>query len=429
MKKLRQLLILFLVLILFTSAGYIISKSSHHNLNASENTTSNATEETLTSNAKQYNLIQKITLSQTSMSITKGKKAIIKADIKYGNNPDLENESFEWKSKNNDIATVNHKGVIKTKKVGKTYIICSNLSGNIKVRCKITVREPYNKVTSMKLTTSHIQLGRNHKRIIKPIVKYGNSKYSNEPIIWTSSDNKIASVKNGVIKGKKNGSTYIKAKAKYTNKAVRLKVTVKNTKYIAFTFDDGPGDYTDKLLDALEKYHSKATFFVLGNRVNTYKKQLKREYDLGMEVGSHTWAHKNLNAISKSAVKNEIFKARDAIEKIIGQNPTVLRPPYGNFNKTVAKNAGVPMIYWSVDTEDWKHKNVKYVSKYIVKHARDGEIVLLHDIHPTSVYGFIKALPELKKKGFELVTVSELYNIYGKKMKKGIMYYGPNSNR
>lgn len=429
MKKLRQLLILFLVLILFTSAGYIISKSSHHNLNASENTTSNATEETLTSNAKQYNLIQKITLSQTSMSITKGKKAIIKADIKYGNNPDLENESFEWKSKNNDIATVNHKGVIKTKKVGKTYIICSNLSGNIKVRCKITVREPYNKVTSMKLTTSHIQLGRNHKRIIKPIIKYGNSKYSNEPIIWTSSDNKIASVKNGVVKGKKNGSTYIKAKAKYTNKAVRLKVTVKNTKYIAFTFDDGPGDYTDKLLDALEKYHSKATFFVLGNRVNTYKKQLKREYDLGMEVGSHTWAHKNLNAISKSAVKNEIFKARDAIEKIIGQNPTVLRPPYGNFNKTVAKNAGVPMIYWSVDTEDWKHKNVKYVSKYIVKHARDGEIVLLHDIHPTSVYGFIKAIPELKKKGFELVTVSELYNIYGKKMKKGIMYYGPNSNR
>lgn len=429
MKKLRQLLILFLVLILFTSAGYIISKSSHHNLNASENTTSNATEETLTSNAKQYNLIQKITLSQTSMSITKGKKAIIKADIKYGNNPDLENESFEWKSKNNDIATVNHKGVIKTKKVGKTYIICSNLSGNIKVRCKITVREPYNKVTSMKLTTSHIQLGRNHKRIIKPIIKYGNSKYSNEPIIWTSSNNKIASVKNGVIKGKKNGSTYIKAKAKYTNKAVRLKVTVKNTKYIAFTFDDGPGDYTDKLLDALEKYHSKATFFVLGNRVNTYKKQLKREYDLGMEVGSHTWAHKNLNAISKSAVKSEIFKARDAIEKIIGQNPTVLRPPYGNFNKTVAKNAGVPMIYWSVDTEDWKHKNVKYVSKYIVKHARDGEIVLLHDIHPTSVDGFIKALPELKKKGFELVTVSELYNIYGKKMKKGIMYYGPNSNR
>lgn len=429
MKKLRQLLILFLVLILFTSAGYIISKSSHHNLNASENTTSNATEETLTSNAKQYNLIQKITLSQTSMSITKGKKAIIKADIKYGNNPDLENESFEWKSKNNDIATVNHKGVIKTKKVGKTYIICSNLSGNIKVRCKITVREPYNKVTSMKLTTSHIQLGRNHKRTIKPIIKYGNSKYSNEPIIWTSSNNKIASVKNGVIKGKKNGSTYIQAKAKYSNKAVRLKVTVKNTKYIAFTFDDGPGDYTDKLLDALEKYHSKATFFVLGNRVNTYKKQLKREYDLGMEVGSHTWAHKNLNAISKSAVKNEIFKARDAIEKIIGQNPTVLRPPYGNFNKTVAKNAGVPMIYWSVDTEDWKHKNVKYVSKYIVKHARDGEIVLLHDIHPTSVDGFIKALPELKKKGFELVTVSELYNIYGKKMKKGIMYYGPNSNR
>ena len=84
-----------------------------------------------------------------------------------------------------------------------------------------------------------------------------------------------------------------------------------------------------------------------------------------MEVGSHTWAHKNLNVISKNDVKSEIFKARDAVKNIIGEFPTLLRPPYGNFNKTVSKNAGVPMIYWSVDTEDWKHKNVKYISKYI----------------------------------------------------------------
>ena len=83
------------------------------------------------------------------------------------------------------------------------------------------------------------------------------------------------------------------------------------------------------------------------------------------------------------------------------------------------------MIYWSVDTEDWKHRNVKYIKNYVINHAGDGQIILLHDIHPTSVNGFITALPELRKKGYELVTVSELYKIKGKTMKNGIMYFGP----
>lgn len=167
----------------------------------------------------------------------------------------------------------------------------------------------------------------------------------------------------------------------------------------------------------------------MGNRVNAYKKQLKHAFDLGMEIGSHTWAHKNLILLPKSGVKSEILKARNTIRNVIGENPTVLRPPYGNSNQTVSKYAGVPMIYWSVDTEDWKHKNVKYISQYIIKHARDGEIILLHDIHQTSVNGFIKALPTLRKQGFELVTVSELYAIKGKKLKKGVMYYSPNKDR
>lgn len=429
MKKQKQILIYLLALTLSVCTGFFISKSSHHRLSASEYQTT-TTEENKATEALKYNFISKITLTQNSISIIKGKKGIVKAKLTYGKNTDLENEPFEWKSKNPDIATVNKDGIITAKKAGKTYMICSGVSGKVKVRCKVTVREPYNKVTSMKLSSSHIQLGKNDTRTLKIDIKYGNQvKYSNEPISWTSTNNKIATVKNGVVKGKKNGTAFIKIKSKYTNKVARCKVTVKKTKYIAFTFDDGPGDYTDKLLNALDKYHSKATFFVLGNRINTYKKQLTHAYQLGMEIGSHTWAHKNLILLKKPEVKSEITKTRDAVKKIIGEEPTVLRPPYGNFNKTVAKNAGVPMIYWSVDTEDWKHKNVKYVSKYILKHAKDSEIILLHDIHPTSVDGFIKALPTLRKKGFELVTVSELYEIKGKALKKGVMYYGPNRDK
>ena len=148
-----------------------------------------------------------------------------------------------------------------------------------------------------------------------------------------------------------------------------------------------------------------------------------------MEISSHTYSHQNLKTLSKKKIKSEIFKTRDAVKKVTGNAPTLLRPPYGNYNSTVSKNAGVPMIYWSVDTEDWKHRNANYISKYIVSHAGDGEIVLLHDIHPTSVDGFIKALPKLRKKGYELVTVSELYAIKGKTLKKGVMYFGPNRDK
>lgn len=426
----KKLFIYIFVVVLFINSASIVSTYSHHRLNASETQTSNVTNKNNKTDSQKFNFITKITLSQKSISVTKGKKSVIKASISYDKNTDLEKESVVWTSKNTNIATVSKSGVINAKNSGKTYIICSSKSGNVKVRCKVVVRKPYNKISSIKLNNSHLQLGKNDVRTLKANIKYKTSKnYDNEPVFWTSSNNRIATVKNGVVKGKKNGTAYIKIKSKYTNKVARCKVTVKKTKYIAFTFDDGPGEYTDKLINALDKYHGKATFFVLGNRVNSYKKQLIHAYDLGMEIGSHTWAHKNLKLLRAREVKSEIDKTRTAIKKIIGTEPTVLRPPYGNYNKIVSKYAGVPMIYWSVDTQDWKYRNVKYVSKYIIKHAKDGEIVLLHDIHSTSVNGFIKALPSLRKKGYELVTVSELYEIKGKKMKKGKMYFGPNRDK
>lgn len=288
----------------------------------------------------------------------------------------------------------------------------------------------YNFVKSIKLDKTQIRLNKGDKRTLTPIIKYKTrKKYAFEPVTWTSSNTKIATVnKQGVVKGKSKGTAYITLKSDLTNKSVRCKVIVKKTKYVAFTFDDGPGIYTHKLLHNLEKYHSQATFFVLGNRVKKYKDELKREYRLGMEIGSHTYSHKNLKNLSNSAITKEITKTNNAVKNIINQKPSLLRPPYGNYNKTVKSNAGVPMVYWTVDTLDWKYKKTKYVRNKILKNTKDGDIVLLHDIHKTSVNGFIKALPKLRKKGFELVTVSELYEIKGKKLKKGVMHYGPKND-
>ena len=262
---------------------------------------------------------------------------------------------------------------------------------------------------------------------MEPAIKFtGNKTYTTEPIEWGSSNNTIAKVSSkGVVKGVANGTTYITIKSKFSGKKATAKLIVTPTKYIAFTFDDGPGQYTKKLVDALKKYDSKATFFALGRSVAKYKDMLKYAHANGMEIGTHTYNHKNLKKCSKSTIKNEIKTGKDIIKDTIGIYPTLLRPPYGNYNKTVSKNAGVPMIYWSVDTLDWKHKKTKYVTKSILRQSKGWDIVLLHDIHKTSVEGFIKALPKLKKNNYELVTVSELYQIYGKKLKAGTMYYGP----
>lgn len=418
--KFKKIIATSLVFILSLTVGFSVANQSRKILHADEvkKTTAN------------YNSITSIKLNKASLTISGGKKSVITASVTYGKDTSLSNEPYNWTSKDSGVATVDKTGKIKAVKPGETYIICSSQSGNVKARCKVSVHAPYNTIKSIKLSSSELQLDKKGKRKLTPIISYGKkTQYAAEPLLWSSSNNKIVTVKNGVLKGKKNGTAYISVKSKYTNKSAKCKVIVKNVKYIAITFDDGPGEYTDKLLNALEKNHSKATFFVLGNRANAYKKQLKREAQLGMEIGSHTYSHQNLKTLSKKKIKSEIFKTRDAVKKVTGSAPTLLRPPYGNYNSTVSKNAGVPMIYWSVDTEDWKHRNANYISKYIVSHAGDGEIVLLHDIHPTSVDGFIKALPKLRKKGYELVTVSELYAIKGKNLKKGVMYFGPNRDK
>lgn len=416
-----------LVFVMFICIGYYSSVNIHNILHADEGTSTPSTD---VSNPT-ISAITSIKLSEKSISITQSKKGILKATIKYDKNTSLPKETVLWKSNNTSVATVNKKGIVKAINSGTTYIICMSKSGDVKARCKVVVRAPYNKIKSIKFTQKEIKINVYNKRTLVPSIQYGpNTKYKKEPVVWSSTDNKILTVRNGTIKAKQKGTVYVKVKSKYTNKTAKCKVTVtKKLKYIAFTFDDGPGDYTDKLLNALEKNHSKATFFVLGNRAKVYQKQLKREFHLGMEIGSHTWSHQNLNAISKKQIKSEIFKARDAIKSVTGQKPTLLRPPYGNYNPTVSKNAEVPMIYWSVDTEDWKHRDAQYICNYIMSHAHDGEIILLHDIHPTSVDGFIKALPKLRKKGFELVTVSDLYSIKGKKLKNGVMHFGPNNDK
>ena len=198
----------------------------------------------------------------------------------------------------------------------------------------------------------------------------------------------------------------------------------KDKKLIAITFDDGPAGAasTGKLLDNLDKYDARVTFFVVGNRVANYASTLKREYEMGNQVASHSYTHANLAKLSASGIKDELDKTNAAIKKIIGVEPTCVRPPYGSINDTVKKTANMHIITWSIDTLDWKNKNADTVCNNIVSKAFDGAIVLLHDLYPTSVDGALKAMNILKDQGYAFVTVEEMAKLRGVEMNNTKVY-------
>ena len=197
----------------------------------------------------------------------------------------------------------------------------------------------------------------------------------------------------------------------------------KGKKLIALTFDDGPSYNTSKLLDGLKSRDARVTFFVLGSRVNEYQDTIKRAYEEGHQIGSHTYNHKNLFYLSDEEIKSEITKTNEAIYDVIGVKPTVLRVPYGNINSNIKDIANMYHILWNVDTLDWKYKNSNSVYKRIMKSAGDGNIILLHDIFKTSINGALKAIDELKKEGYEFVTIDEMVYLKSIELDKSKTYF------
>ena len=195
---------------------------------------------------------------------------------------------------------------------------------------------------------------------------------------------------------------------------------------VCLTFDDGPSDsYTMDLLEALEEHDARATFYMLGKSVESAKKAEKiinKMNDLGCEISSHTWDHKQLTSLGESDVKKQITDTQEAIKKYSGENPITVRPPYGAINDIVKKNADAPLILWSMDTLDWKYLNADTVYNNTLRDVKDGDIILLHDIHKTSVEAAIKLIPALQKAGYQLVTVKEMAEAKGIEMENGKTY-------
>ena len=198
---------------------------------------------------------------------------------------------------------------------------------------------------------------------------------------------------------------------------------LKDKKLLAFTFDDGPSDGpTNKLLDNLEKYNARVTFFVLGSRINSYSSSLKRAYEMGNTIGSHTYNHLNLFQLEDYDTMKEINNTNDAIESILGFRPKYLRAPYGNTNTHIKELSNMYTILWDVDTEDWKYKDAEKIKDNIVSHAHDGAIILLHDIYNTSVEGALLAMEELQDE-YAFVSLDEMIELKGITLDKSKSYF------
>lgn len=182
-------------------------------------------------------------------------------------------------------------------------------------------------------------------------------------------------------------------------------------KYVAITFDDGPSIYTKNILETLKKHNVNATFFVLGNKVETYQDLLKRSLNDGNVIGNHSYNHKWLIKLNKEEIKEQVNKTNEEIQKYTGYIPTLLRPTYGSVNQTLKNIPNMDIVLWTVDTMDWKYKSVSKIVSRATSCLKDGDIILMHDIYKRTANALEKIIAEIKKQGFEIVTVLELKEI------------------
>lgn len=212
---------------------------------------------------------------------------------------------------------------------------------------------------------------------------------------------------------------------KIAQKRLALQKKLKDKKLIALTFDDGPSPLTTpQLLKTLRQEAVPATFFALGSQAKCYPKLIKEENDLGNEVASHTWDHKNLVTLSPQDEKQEIESANHLINKLTGKQVSLFRPPYGSYNDTVLAQTNLSAVNWTVDTNDWRYRTSEPVVANALTYAHDGAIILMHDIHQWSVEAVPQIIQKLKAQGYTFVTVSTLLEVQDGGAKAHQVYFG-----
>lgn len=235
-------------------------------------------------------------------------------------------------------------------------------------------------------------------------------------------DNMVSDGSDSFVIDTSNNSVSRINKTNYEYDVVINRKIDKSKKMIALTFDDGPNYNTSKVIDVLNKYDIKATFFVLGSRAINNKDILKKMADSGMEIGNHTYNHLLLTKYDENKIRSEIEDTSEVIYSATKKKPKLLRPSYGSVNNKIKKVANMPIIIWDIDTLDWKYHNSRRISSRVINKVKDGDIVLMHDIYSATANALEIIIPSLKSKGYTFVTVSDLFYYKNIPLEKGKVY-------
>lgn len=213
--------------------------------------------------------------------------------------------------------------------------------------------------------------------------------------------------------------------AQETTAAPGARVIDPNRPMIALTFDDGPSEATPRILAALDAVGGRATFCMIGNRVQNYEDVVRQVAEQGSEIACHTWNHKQLTGLSQGGIEREITRTLEAVARVTDAPVRVLRPPYGSVNRdvcAVTRSRNMLIASWSVDTLDWRTRNAEKTYRAIMKGAKNGAVILCHDLYDTTAAALERAIPELDAKGYQLVTFSELLSFHKGGVKAGTVY-------
>lgn len=194
-------------------------------------------------------------------------------------------------------------------------------------------------------------------------------------------------------------------------------------KYVALTFDDGPSPRcTPRLLDGLRDLGARATFFVVGCQAVKDPDIVCRMAAEGHQVGNHSYDHAALDRLTPAQALADLEKNDRLLRDLLGDGDYWVRPPYGLLTAAEAAALSVPLVNWSVDTEDWRTKDAEKILDVIYRCTGDGDIVLLHDRYLNTVEATLQAVAHLQQQGYVFVTVSELLALKNVTPEPGITY-------
>ena len=351
-----------------------------------------------------------LSLGSDEFNILVGKTLQLTAQFNHPVNPNV-----TWQVEDTSIATVDSNGLVTALTIGITKITASVAGSSTTAELKVIPP-----ITDLDTGKTLYKVKPGNSRVIDLIVAPADV---DEEFIWSSSNTDIVTVsQDGIITGVAYGTAKVTVTGKYSGLSASCDVKVCNLKQVAFTFDDGPGGPTVKLLDFLKENDIKVTFFLVGDRLRNYPATLKRQVDEGHEIGYHSYDHTIQTTISSARITSDYEKTTQILKDMTGGEFTLWRTPGGGYNDRVLDAVPLPHILWSVDTRDWEVLNTNKVYNNIMSYAKDGSIILIHDLYNSSVNGAIMAMEEMMKGDYEFLTVTELLSRDGTPPEAGETY-------